>query len=331
MTRAPSHRASILAAVLAGCTSTPSADPAPTKAAAPSEVRAAAPPAGTNPPTAAADQAAEPRTAPAPADPELPWKNLPAGVVPAAMVGDVTLASTDRPILARAAACDRPKLGDDCNYGAPEILGFDATGVALVYPPESGHPEVWPLVGELVGLDGTSRERGTITRTGELEGREYTAARLKGWKWFAKLARAGFTPARPLVRATSVVPHGDTGHAPVAFLNEPLAGWMLHAAAEGDQLVVQLVSPDNQRAHRLGTLPIEPGEQCIDEQGGAAGCAAPRKYALASVAAVALDPAQRHLVVLLSLSYGTSDEVLRTVWRIYPLPADVPIGSAARP
>lgn len=236
------------------------------------------------------------------------------------MVGDVMSISPDRPILARARACDRPKLGSDCNYGGPEILGFDAHGVALVYPPESGHPEVWPLVGEIVDLDGSSRERETITETGALEDPEYAKARLKGWKWFARLARAGFTPARPLVRALSAVPHGDTGHSPVAFLRAPLEGWMLYVAADGDQLVVQLVAPGNQRAHRLGALPIEAGERCLVD-GAKARCPEPRRYALASVRDVALDPARSRLVVLLSLSYGTDDEVDRTVWRIYPLPA----------
>lgn len=318
MTRARWCRSSLLAAVLAGCAGPPAPDEA-TAAAVMKEVKAEAPARATLDPKPTAPVPAPPVRA---AERELPWLDLPVGVVPAAMVGDVMLSSPSKPILARARACDRPKLGADCNYGGPEILGFDATGVALVYPPESGHPEVWPLVGEIAELDGTSRERETITRTGALADREYVAARLKGWSWFARVERAGFSPAAPLVWALSAVPHGDTGHSPVAFLRAPLQGWMLYVAAEQDELVARLVAPDNQRAYRLGALPIEAGETCLDESGAAGRCAEPRRYALASVRAAALDPARRRLVVLLSLSYGTSDEVDRTLWRIWPLPAD---------
>lgn len=313
-------RRTSLVAVLAACT----AAPEPTPAAKPAPI--AAPAAKTSEPAPIETRADEPPppTTPSvpPEDRELPWKHLPTGVVPAAMVADITPIVPDRPILARARACDRPKLGGDCNYGGPEILGFRDDAVALTYPPESGHPEVWPLVGEFVGLDGASRERATITETGALDDPEYARARLKGWKWFAKLAASGWQPATPLVRALSSVSHGDTGHAPVAFLEPPLAGWMLYIVAEGDALVVRLVAPDNETEHRLGAIPIEPGERCIVD-GGEAPCPEPRRYDLASVRDVALDPSRRHLVALLSLSYGTGDAVERTVWRIWPVPPGV--------
>jgi hypothetical protein len=322
MTRAHRYHSSLVAAVLAACTGAPPVDPSPEAKSAPPVAAPEAKADAVKPTPLADPPTATPTPAPPPEDRELPWKHLPAGVVPPAMVADITLITADKPILARARACNKPKLGGDCNYGGPEILGFHGDRVALTYPPESGHPEVWPLVGELVGPGGASRERETITQTGALEDPDYARARLKGWKWYARLAEAGWQPATPLVRAVSSVPHGDTGHSPVAFLKAPLAGWMLYVVAEGDALVVRLVAPDNKEEHRLGTLPIEAGERCIVD--GAKGpCPEPRKYALASVRDVALAPSQRNLVALLSLSYGTGDEVDRTVWRIWPLPPGV--------
>jgi hypothetical protein len=320
-------RSTLIALALAGCTGAPPTDAAssqPTPVATRPAPQPAAPAKQAEPaPIAEPPQPPPPAPAVAPEDRELPWKHLPEGVVPAAMIGDVMSITQDRPILARARACDKPRLGGDCNYGGPEILGFRDDGVALVYPPESGHPEVWPLVGELVGLDGVSRERATITETGALDDPAYARARLKGWKWFARLAKDGWTPATPLVRALSAVPHGDTGHSPVAFLRAPLAGWMLYVARDRDELAVELVAPDNARSHRLRALPVEAGERCIVD-GANAPCPEPRTYELASVRDAALDPAQRRLVVLLSLSYGTGDEVDRTLWRVYPLPPGVP-------
>lgn len=309
--RALRCHSSHVVAVLAACAGAPPVEPSPDAKSdppAPLETQS-------DPPAPVAAK-------PPPEDRELPWKHLPAGVVPAAMVADVMLNRPGKPILARARACDQPRLRGDCNYGDPEVLGFLDDRVALVYPPESGHPEVWPMIGEIVGLDGVSRRRQTITETGALDDDHYFRARLKGWRWFGELARDGWQPTTTVLRAVSSVRHGETGHAPVAFLKPPLAAWMLYVVAEGDVLVVRLIAPDNTTSHRLDTIPIEAGKRCIVD--GAKGrCPRPRKYELASVRDVALDPSQRWLVALLSLSYGTEDEVDRTVWKIWPLPADV--------
>lgn len=292
-------------------------------AAPTSEPRAAPPPALVEEPAPLPAKEPAPATQPAiPIDPEAPWKSLASGVVPRALVDDVTLAPLERPILARAAACDHPKLGGDCNYGGAEVLGFDATSVALVFPPESGHPHVWPLVGEIAGLDGASRERKVITKTGGLEDPDYAAARLKGWRWFASLVKAGFKPTGELVRATALVPRGDISHEPVAFLRAPLAGWMVHVAPAGAEgLAVQLVEPDNQRTHVLASIPVETAERCIDEDGEVGACAEARRYDLASVESVALDPKRERLVVMLSLIDESARAVIRSRWVIGALPA----------
>ena len=265
---------------------------------------------------------ATPTPAPDPNDGRPPWEKLVDGVVPRALARDVTVLQHDEPILARAARCTGARLRDDCNYGGADILGFGPRGVALSYMPESGHPEVWPLVGEIVGLDGTSIDRKAFTETGELEGKEYTAARLKGWKWFAGMARAGYAPARPLIRARGMTGGDDSPYEPLAFLDAPLAGWMLYIAPIDGQMVVQLVAPDNQRAFRLATMPIETADKCLDEGGSVGACPPGQRYERANVDAVALDPGRRHLVVLYTL-FNPTGRVDRDRWAIYALPPEV--------
>ena len=259
--------------------------------------------------------------APAPTNASAPWTTLAEGVVPRTLVADVQVAAGDPPILSRALKCDAAKLGGDCNYGAAEILGFDATSVALVYAPESGHPNIWPLVGEIVGLDGKSRVRKTITKTGELEGSAYTAARLKGWKWFAAQTKAGYKPPELLLWALGATGFDEAMHAPLAFLKAPLAGWMLHIATPaGDEMVVQLVTPDNKVAHRLGTLTVEVADRCLDETAELVACTKPLRLDLPDIDAVALDPAGEHLVVIYALR--AAGGIDRRRWAIYPLPPE---------
>lgn len=302
--------------LVAACAAPPAA---PERAPAPKVAEGTKKPSPPSPPS--------PPPAPVvPPDPEAPWKTLPNGVVPRALVSDVTMATQDAPLLERVKACDRPKLADNCNYGGSEILGFHEGRVAMVHAPESGHPEVWPFVGEIADLEGHSLERKTITKIGELEDREYTAARLKGWRWFGSIARAGFTPAKNLVRATADVPRGEVTAAPVAFLRAPLTNWMVYAApATTGDLAVQLVEPDNQRTHPLGSFPIDTATRCMTDDGVAGACDAPRRYDVVLIDAVALDPGRTRMVVMLSLADESGRAVSRSRWLIAPLPA-VPAG-----
>lgn len=310
-----------LVALLLGCTS-PEPD---TPAAAPkSTATPTAAPTPTPMPTPTATPTPTPTpTATAGAPGGLPWESLAEGVVPRAKIEDVALASPDPPILSRAARCDGGKSLDGCNYGGTEILGFGARGVLLSYTPEGGHPEIWPVIGEVVGLDGKSLERTEVTRTGELEGREYTQARLKGWKWYAKMAKAGFTPPEPLMWAGGAFEIDDAPHVPVVFLKAPLAGWMLYIAPPvGDEKLVQLVAPDNKRAYTLARLPVEKTEKCFDEGGSVVACTTQFRYERANIDDVALDPTRKHLVLLYTL-YSPEGRVDRSRWAVYQLPPEV--------
>jgi len=258
-----------------------------------------------------------------PADPSAPWTTLPEGIVPRALLQDVSLAPSGPPLLVRADKCDAPALGGDCNYGPTAILGFNTETITLVFAPESGHPDVWPLVGEIVDLDGRSRERRTITRTGELEGHEYKSARLKGWKWFNARRKAGDRPPRPLLWASGATGSDEAQHAPLVFLRAPLAGWMLYleVPTTGDEMTLQLVTPDNNTTHRLATLPIQTAGRCRDESGDLGKCTRPLRLDLADIDAVALDPARAHMVVLYTLrAVGGS---AHTRWAVHPLPDGV--------
>jgi hypothetical protein len=294
----------------------PAAQPTPTPTATPT-------PTPTPTPTAKPTPTATPT--PDANDKRLPWEKLVDGVVPVALARDITVAQHDEPILARAAKCSGAKLLGDCNYGGADILGFGPKGVVLSYLPESGHPEVWPLVGEIVGLDGKSIERKVVTEVGELEGKEYTAARRKGWKWFAAIAKAGYTPAKPLIWAQGMTGGDDSPYEPLAFMQAPLAGWMLYMAPIDGQMVVQLVPPDNQRAFRLAAMPIERADKCFDEGGSVGPCAGAQLYERANIYAVALDPGNEHLVVLYTL-FNPIGRVDRDRWAIYPLPPEVKPG-----
>lgn len=303
-----------LAALLTACTGTEPAIVKPTTVVTPPVTQAVAP--VTSPVT-------KPPPAPTPVNSAAPWTTLPEGIVPRALVQDVQVLTADPPILARAAKCDAPKLPGDCNYGDDEVLGFDADSVALVYAPESGPPGTWPLVGEIVGLDGKSRERKTITKTGELEGPAYNAARLKGWKWFAARAKAGYKPTESLLWALGTSGYDEAMSGPLAFLKAPLAGWMLHidAPSTGDEMTVQLVTPDNKVMHRLATIPVETTPRCWDADAEEiVTCATPMRLGLPYITAVAIDPAGEHLVVVYMLrARGTVES---TRWAIYPLPPE---------
>lgn len=301
-------------ALLLACTAP---EPAPVAKVVPT-----APPTVTPPPTP--PTVTPPTVTPPPptAGGGLPWETLKDGVVPRALAQQVTVAELEPPILVRVSKCNVLRPGGDCNYGGTEILGFSAKGVALSYTPESGHPEIWPVVGEVVGLDGTSRERKTITQTGELEGRAYTAAHLKGWKWFAAIAKAGYTAPRPLLWAQGMTGGDDFPYEPLAFLKAPLAGWMLYIAPDGEQMVVQLVAPDNQRTYRLASMPFETADRCFDEDGSVVACPTPHRYQKANIDVLALDPTNEHLVVIYTL-LNPDGGVHRSRWAVYKLPPEV--------
>ncbi len=315
-----------LVALLTACTGQPAPAVKPGPAAsAPTATPPVATPTVATPPTATPPTATPPTAAPPVADPipdpSQPWTTLAEGIVPRTLVADVQVAAEEPPILSRV-TCDAPQLAGDCNYGRAEILGFDATSVALMYTPESGHPGIWPLTGEIVGLDGKSREHKTITKTGELEGGAYVASRLKGWKWFASQARAGYKPPEPLLWATGTTGVDEAMHAPLVFLKAPLAGWMLHIAAPtGDEMAVQLVTPDNKRALPLAKLAVETADRCLDETAEIVACAKPLRRELPDIDAVALDPGGEHLVVIYTLRAAGSG-IDRTRWAIYPLPPE---------
>lgn len=260
---------------------------------------------------------------PTPAGTGLPWQTLADGVVPRAVFRDVTLAeATEAPVLDRARKC-AARGQADCNYG-PGILGFGPKGVALSYSPESGMPEIWPVVGEIVSLAGESVERKEITRSGELEGKEYTDAIRKGWKYFARIAEAGYTAPAPLIWSLALIEQdNDTPHEPLAFLKAPLAGWMLYITPPiDDEKLVQLVAPDNKRAYTLASLPVENAAHCLDEGGSVGACPTPQRYERAQIVDVALDPSATKLVVLYTL-YNPPGRVDSTRWAVYELPPEI--------
>lgn len=305
-----------LVALLLACTAPEPAPIQPTPVVAPVAAVAAplAPPPSTPPAVAR------------PVDASQPWTTLAEGVVPRALLQEVQVVSFDPPILSRALKCDAPRLLGDCNYGGTEILGFKADSVALVYAPESGHPGIWPLSSEIVGLDGKSRGRSDITRIGELEGAAYKRARLAGWKSFAERARAGYKPPEPLLWALGTTGLDEAIHAPLAFLKAPLAGWMLHidAPSAGDVMTVQLVTPDNKVRHRLATIAVETTDRCFDaDSENVMTCARPLPLGMPNIEAVALDPAGERLVVLYTLRAAGS--VNSTRWALYPMPPEVPL------
>lgn len=306
----------VCCAVLTSCTGSQPATPAPVRAT-PEPVKAVTAPESVKPATpepvtavAAPDNAvATPTPAAKPSvngEPEDEWNMpFPKGVVPAYQeLAGVIVRPQE---IAEPEAFEGPLrkvdecAGDPqaCGYGEG-VLGFHADGrVAVIEAPDvhgcGGDIDPltsWGRVGQPNAIASAAK---TMFRPGKGDAR----GNGKAFKFVQARAKEGFTAPDNLVFLTGGEPVGISGVTRLALLRAPLAGWLLHATADGD---VQLVEPDNKTVHRLGEVHAA-GETSIEQ--------------------VVIDPARTQLWVMLTFDSGEHCAALPMVIKHWPLPEGV--------
>ncbi|MCC6622292.1 MAG: hypothetical protein IT385_13600 [Deltaproteobacteria bacterium] len=217
------------------------------------------------------------------------FRELPAGVVSAELVGRCRALPEASGVIERARACGTTPDGATCEDDVPlGVVGFDEEGQAAIVSAPWFEP---------CGAD--PHYRVFAARPPSLRSDDVTTyepskdAVSKTLAWVAARARR-LTPVDNLIELACELEAWTTPHERLAVLREPLAGWMMTIARGRRALPVRLVAPGNKQVHELGFIDVGPGVCDTEEDGRDAPC---EREVSASVSQLVLSPSRRTLVL----------------------------------